>query len=131
MPEFVIKTYFNPATADISTIGSRKGKKGQEKLRSLMIKFGQKFSDFFVEYENLFEQCGMVIAETRAFDATVANSVRLPTDNLRKALVRFRKTYIYISKQELTKEKCGSAIMTKYLQNVSTNTNEIVLIIIS
>ena len=119
MPEFVIKTYFNPVTADISTKGSRKGKTGEEKLRHIMIKFGQKFSDFFVEYEALFEQCGIDIAETRAFDATVANSVRLPSDNLRKALVRFRKTYVYISERELTKEKCGNNIMKKYKKNVS------------
>jgi len=84
-----------------------------------MTKFGQKFSDFFVEYENLFDACGVDIAETRAFDATVANSVRLPSDNLRKALVRFRKTYVYISEKELTKEKCGNNIMKKYRKNVS------------
>jgi len=117
MPEFVIKTYFNPTTSDIGTKGSRKGAKGQAKLRKVMIKFGEKFSDMFAEYESLFEMCGVKIAETRAFAATVSDSVRYPSDNLRKAIVRFRKTYVYISEQELSKEKCGNTIMNKYSHN--------------
>ena len=95
-----------------------KGAKGEMKIKKVMQKFEQKFADAFEDYEAIFRACGVDIAETRALADSLANAVRIPTDSLRKAFVRFRKTYVYISEKELSADRCGKDAMKKYKKNV-------------
>ena len=120
MPEKILETYFVPALADISIKGSRKGQKGQEKINQMKQKFSVRFENFLEEYESIFTECGIEIMETRLFASEIEQQKRLPEDNLRKAIVRFRKVYLYISEKELSAEKCGERLMKKYRANVST-----------